>query len=282
MSTFQLYRSPETAVPAGRLRVSSQGIHEAMLPGMLRYHQQRELLLMFFHTPARAGHETDCRDGFILWPHGTLCYYGNPERSWDHSWCVLEGSAANLLRELHGLPAGRALKADAEPVFLRYFEAILRELNSRQQQDEYVLEHLVDLLFYELSRLIRNPELQIPKRLQRAEEFMWTRIADPLTLEEIAREAALSVSRFSSLFHRYYGEPPMQYLNRKRMNLAAQQLLYHAGSCKQIAEMTGFADQFHFSRRFRQFWGVSPREFRAEKMLRHLNGGGEAAGHTDS
>ena len=67
-------------------------------------------------------------------------------------------------------------------------------------------------------------------------------------LEEIAREAALSVSRFSSLFHRYYGEPPMQYLNRKRMNLAAQQLLYHAGSCKQIAEMTGFADQFHFSR----------------------------------
>lgn len=282
MITFQLYRSPETAVPAGRLRVSSLGIHEAMLPGMLRYHQQRELLLMFFHTPARAGNETDCRGGFILWPHGTLCYYGNPERSWDHSWCVLEGSAANLLRELHGLPAGRALKADAEPVFLRYFEAILRELNSRQQQDEYVLEHLVDLLFYELSRLIRNPELQIPKRLQRAEEFMWTRIADPLTLEEIAREAALSVSRFSSLFHRYYGEPPMQYLNRKRMNLAAQQLLYHAGSCKQIAEMTGFADQFHFSRRFRQFWGVSPREFRAEKMLRHLNGGGEAAGHTDS
>ena len=119
MSTFQLYRSPETAVPAGRLRVSSLGIHEAMLPGMLRYHQQRELLLMFFHTPARAGNETDCRGGFILWPHGTLCYYGNPERSWDHSWCVLEGSAANLLRELHGLPAGRALKADAEPVFLR-------------------------------------------------------------------------------------------------------------------------------------------------------------------
>lgn len=73
----------------------------------------------------------------------------------------------------------------------------------------------------------------------------------------------------------------MQYLNRKRMNLAAQQLLYHAGSCKQIAEMTGFADQFHFSRRFRQFWGVSPREFRAEKMLRHLHGGGEVAGHTD-
>lgn len=268
MSQFLLYRASAQDEPPVRLRVHSMGIHEVMLPGMLHYPQQNSLLVMYFHTPAQAGSEPDCKGGFLFWPRGSLCRYGNPAAAWDHSWCVLEGGAANLVRELHGLPAGRVLKADAEPVFLRYFEAIMGELTSRQRQDEYVLEHLIDLLFYELSRLIRNPELQIPERLRRAEAFMWAGIARPLTLEEIAGEAALSVSRFSSLFRRYYGESPMQYLNRRRMDLAAQQLLYHAVSCKQIAEMTGFADQFHFSRRFRQFWGLSPREFRAEKMLR--------------
>lgn len=265
MSQFLLYRAPKWDTPPGRVRVSSMGIHEVMLPGTLHYQQQNTLLIMYFHTEAQAGGESGSRGGFILWPHGSVCRYGNPEAAWDHSWCVLEGSAANLVRELHGLPAGRVLKADAEEVFHRYFDAIMRELTSRQTQDEYVLEHLIDLLFYELSRLIRNPELRIPDRLQKAEAFMWAGISTPLTLEEIAAEVSLSVSRFSSLFRRYYGESPMQYLNRKRMNLAAQQLLYHNASCKQIAEMTGYPDQFHFSRRFRQFWGLSPREFRAER-----------------
>lgn len=265
MSQFLLYRAPKWEGNPGRIRISSMGIHEVMQPAVLHYPQKAGLVLMYFHTPAQAGNEENCAGRFILWPRGSLCRYGNSAASWDHSWCVLEGSAVGLSLELHSLPTNRAVEADVEGVIAHYFEAIMNELSSRLEQDEYVLEHLLDLLFYELSRLIRNPELQIPERLLKAEEFMWKNLAAPLTLEEIAGKAALSVSRFSSLFGRHYGEPPMQYLNRRRMNLAAQLLTYHANSCKQVAELTGFTDQFHFSRRFSRFWGVSPRQFREEK-----------------
>ena len=124
------------------------------------------------------------------------------------------------------------------------------------------LEHLTDLFLYELARQIRSTERRVPESLLRAEEFMWNNLNRPLDLGRIAAAASLSVSRFTELFLEYYGESPMRYLTRKRMTLAAEMLSYHTASCKQIAEAAGYSDQLHFSRRFRQFWGVSPTEYR--------------------
>ena len=61
---------------------------------------------------------------------------------------------------------------------------------------------------------------------------------------------------------------PLEYIRRKRLREAELLLLDGDAGIGEIAERLRFADQFHFSRRFRQFWGLSPREFRAEKMLR--------------
>jgi len=265
MDRFLLYRSPQGGEHSGRIRVNSMGIHEVMQPGVLSYPQKAACLLMYFHTPAVAGNRENCAGCFIAWTHGSICRYGNSSAPWDHSWCVLEGDAVSLSLKLHNLPLNRAIEADVQGIWSHHFSAIMNELTSHVEQDEYVLEHEFDLLIYELSRSIRSPELRIPDRLRKAEEYMWKNLATPLTLTEIAESVALSVSRFSSLFQQHYGESPMQYLNRKRMNLAAQFLAYHTDSCKQVAERTGFADQFHFSRRFRQFWGVSPQKFREKQ-----------------
>ena len=91
MNTFQLYRSPETAVPAGRLRVSSLGIHEAMLPGMLRYglsHRTRQLVagpldeivkaiirIQLGIKPLRKGNTHLAIASFrrLLIPYGSIC-----------------------------------------------------------------------------------------------------------------------------------------------------------------------------------------------------------------
>jgi len=273
MNDFQLYYRPREETPGQRITVHSIGIHETMPPQALAYEGVEERwLMMFFHTDAYwnpgTAKERECGKRFIIWPPGAFRSYGSEKNEWNHSWIVLRGNAVEHRMNLHRLPLNVPVEANAENVFEEYFLLIHRELTTHLTQNEYMLEHLLDLMLYELSRLIQTEGSQIPEHIQRAENFIWKNLDHPLTLEDIAREASLSVPRFIPLFKQYYGEPPIQYLNRKRMDLAAQLLTYHPYTCKQVAELTGFNDPLHFSRRFKQFWGVSPREYRDSEKSR--------------
>jgi AraC-like DNA-binding protein len=64
------------------------------------------------------------------------------------------------------------------------------------------------------------------------------------------------------LFRRYDHQSPYQYLLRLKMNHAAGRLKQPDALVKQVAEETGFADQFHFSRVFTSVFGLSPAAFR--------------------
>lgn len=266
MNGFFLYRISQEHEPGKQLLVHSLGIHEKMMPELLHYPDGRHHLLMFFHSPAKvnAGLPDECLSDkhFIIWEPGVPRNYGNSDSPWEHSWLVVEGNALKHAIKMHEIPLNTPIHANAEDVFDNYLTLLYNELTSHMRQDEYPLEHILDLLFYELSRLIKTEGHTIPDNIQNAVKFMWQNIDQPLSVEQIAREASLSVSRFIPIFKKCYGEPPMHYLYRKRMDLAAQLLIYQSYSCKQIAERTGFRDQLNFSRRFRQFWGYSPRDYR--------------------
>lgn len=82
------------------------------------------------------------------------------------------------------------------------------------------------------------------------------------TLEQVAAECHSSVSYLCRLFRRYDDLTPYQYLLKLRMRQAAEKLLRPHALIKQVAEETGYADPFHFSRVFRSVLGVSPAQFK--------------------
>jgi len=82
------------------------------------------------------------------------------------------------------------------------------------------------------------------------------------TLEQIALECHANNAYLCRLFHRYDQQTPYQYLLRLKMNYAAQRLQSAGALIKQVAEETGFADPFHFSRVFKNVLGLSPAVFR--------------------
>lgn len=84
------------------------------------------------------------------------------------------------------------------------------------------------------------------------------------TLRDIAQEAGVEVSNICRLFRRYQGASPHQYLLRRKISLAAAQLAEHGGLIKKVALDFGFTDPYHFSRRFKAIYGVTPR-----KLLRY-------------
>ena len=136
------------------------------------------------------------------------------------------------------------------------------ELQRKARQDPFMLEGILCLMIYELSRCYDEGKPRIPANILAAEEFMRQNFEKPVSLREIAAIASLSVSRFIFLFRRFYGESPIRFLIRIRLERAAQLLAYQNLSIKEIAQETGFMDQLYFSRQFKNTFGKSPREFR--------------------
>jgi AraC-like DNA-binding protein len=82
------------------------------------------------------------------------------------------------------------------------------------------------------------------------------------TLEQMAGECHLAAAYLCRLFQRYDHQTPYKFLMRLKMNLAAERLAQPGALVKQVAERAGFRDQFHFSRAFKNVFGVAPNTFR--------------------
>jgi AraC-like DNA-binding protein len=77
----------------------------------------------------------------------------------------------------------------------------------------------------------------------------------------MARQAALSRSRFAQRFTTAVGEPPMSHLNRWRMTRAAHLLQTTDRTVRDIAASVGYHSEPAFTRAFTRRYGTAPRRF---------------------
>ena len=82
------------------------------------------------------------------------------------------------------------------------------------------------------------------------------------TLIELAKEAGLSRSSFTERFTGYVGVPPMQYLQKWRLQIAASRLREGDGNIAAIAADIGYESEAAFSRAFKRVIGQSPADWR--------------------
>jgi AraC-like DNA-binding protein len=84
------------------------------------------------------------------------------------------------------------------------------------------------------------------------------------TLETLAAEVGVSRSRLAESFTRFVGQPPMQYLTRWRLQLAARMLADGSAKVAAVARDVGYQSEASFSRAFKRFVGVSPVQWRRD------------------
>lgn len=101
-----------------------------------------------------------------------------------------------------------------------------------------------------------------PLALVKAEAVMRERIASELTLEEIAKAAGVSVGHLIELAKRHWNMTPMRRLWELRVEHASGLLRDTGLTISEVAHLTGFANPFHFSRRFKRRYGEHPRSWR--------------------
>jgi len=90
---------------------------------------------------------------------------------------------------------------------------------------------------------------------------------EKITLDDLSQCCHCSRSAFEKKFRRIFGISPGKYLLDLRLSEAENLLRDPNASCAQIAEHAGFANQFIFSRLFKQRYGISPRDYRKRKIF---------------
>ena len=132
---------------------------------------------------------------------------------------------------------------------------------------EAVLSKLSELLFVETIRRyitqlpseetgwlagVRDPEVgRALALLHRAPEKPWT-------IATLAQEIGVSRSVLAERFRHYLDEPPMSYLTRWRLQLAARMLKSSNRGVAEIGGDVGYESEAAFNRAFKRYMGVSP------------------------
>ena len=85
-----------------------------------------------------------------------------------------------------------------------------------------------------------------------------------LSNQVLASLASLATNAFNRLFSEEMGIPPQKYVKKKRIDRACELLHHSVNSIEQVAQETGFADRYHFSKIFKSLTGLSPARYRKE------------------
>jgi AraC-like DNA-binding protein len=116
----------------------------------------------------------------------------------------------------------------------------------------------LSLLFerYGTCRVV-NDAAACPKAVSRAVAFLQARACDHIRLEDVSEASGVGLFHLIRLFQKHLGLTPHAYLTQVRIE-KSRRLLRLGESVVQVALEVGFADQAHFTKRFKQFTGTTP------------------------
>jgi len=101
--------------------------------------------------------------------------------------------------------------------------------------------------------------------LWRMDRFLAESYATALDLNDIAHASGVSRQHLLKLCRIARRPTPMEQLYARRLDMASDLLLHTGFSIAEIADQTGFMNQFHLSRRFKQRTGKSPSAWRGQR-----------------
>lgn len=105
-----------------------------------------------------------------------------------------------------------------------------------------------------------------PWQIRKVASYVDANLDQTIRNEDLATLARLNASHFGRAFRTSFGEPPHEYVIRRRVERAQGLMLSTSAPLSSIALDCGLADQAHLSRLFRRVVGESPRAWRRARL----------------
>lgn len=205
--------------------------------------------------------------GFMLFPHQICTYIADHEIPWEYVWVEFDGLRAKETVELSGLnPNHPVYNARYKDISYTMKEEMLYIVNHKNESPFHLIGHLY--LF--IDSLVRSSSsAQIDKGnslrdfyIKEAFSFIEQNFQNDISVEDIAASCGLNRSYFGKIFHENMGKTPQEFLISYRMTKAAELLKLTDLSVGDIGNAVGYPNQLHFSRAFKNVYGISPRQWR--------------------
>jgi AraC-like DNA-binding protein len=208
-------------------------------------------------------------DAILVFPELPHTYGPRSGRTWNELYLIFDGSAIQAWREMGILSTQRPIY-HLEPIVQwtdRLLDVIGREPVRTGQDSSLQICRLLTLLtqmadLHSSDTPIRDDRQWITK----ACVLLGEELASHKQLDHFAKKIGMSPQGFRKRFKQELGLAPGQYRANRRIETACDLLQYTRMTNAQIAESLGFADEYHFSKRFKQTRGESPREFRRRRL----------------
>ncbi len=180
---------------------------------------------------------------------------------WYHLWAHVQGSGVEATARRLGLPALTPVAVPRSRV-QPHWDAILERL----EHDSVMDGELVGLAVHGLlsSMLIARSRDEVPSDspVVLAQNYVAEHYAERITVEDLARAAAVSTSYLTRLFRQQMETSPHDFLLRYRITRAKQLLMETDLPIGTIAKQVGFTSESNFSYRFSQMSDMTPRAYR--------------------
>lgn len=175
-------------------------------------------------------------------------------------WCHFGGTVTDEIFESCGIASG-VYFLNPDKRITESFTALIRNfhLPSREKFSNVSLLELI----YNISESIRTPSnTGKDDMVSPILTYINANYNKHITLDELAKKAGYSKSRFSHIFSETTGTTPIKYQNDIRLKTACE-LLTSGISVSETAFSCGFSDALYFSRIFKKKYGLSPNEFKS-------------------
>lgn len=155
----------------------------------------------------------------------------------------------------------------------RVVELLQQMLREQEREDPLSGDMLISLLSLMLLRLLRHCDAPAERLrsahglnnendiIRRAQQYISKNVRSRLTVPLVAQHAAVSPSYLTALFHKHLQISPGEYIRRIKLQESKQMIREGNMNFTEIAQALHYSTIHHFSRQFKEKFGVTPSQF---------------------
>lgn len=193
-------------------------------------------------------HQVKAGDIFVIFPYEETYYEADWRNPWKYIWIgfTTDDEVPPLLKKavIHCPAAGQV------------FDDMQRCDKLENGRSAFLAAKI-----WELSSILLEGGEETQDYVKKALHYMQSEYVHGITVQQVAERLNINRSYFSEIFREQMNISPQKYLIRLRLERAAELLSVYGESPTTAAVSVGYPDIYHFSKIFKQYFGVSPRNY---------------------
>lgn len=198
-------------------------------------------------------------------PQNPHFYQSDTSNPLEHIFIIFTGSQAPQLFEQSTLASKHIIDVASQSETLYFLKAIMKTGIEKAPFSQQICCNLLRILMLRQAaniNLSTSDFSQSRETYRRCKKYIDDNFTKIFSSSEVADACAVNIRYMARLFRQYGKIKTHEYIMRLKLNKASAILLTSSLSINEIGYSLGFSDPYHFSRVFKKFHGISPRDYR--------------------